>query len=290
MRRDKHRGAGRTLSGAIAGKLLRACWPVLLLGVAGCSITHAIRVENGQRIPIEQVIAEVCNSPVVFVGERHDVVSHHELQLEIIKGMHKIGKPLAIGVEMFEIQNQPALDSWIAGKTTEDTFVQVYQANWRNLYWGLYRDIFLYARDNGIPMVALNAPQPIVQKVARQGFTVLSISDLHVLPAGSTVPIRDEDIQFMTSYYPGHGKDSAAFRHLGEAQVLRNRVMAKSIVRYLAQHPDFGMVVLTGGAHAWGKGGIPNELGKLPYKVILPPFPGIDIEDPATGGADYLLD
>ncbi|PIQ13779.1 MAG: hypothetical protein COW70_02825, partial [Hydrogenophilales bacterium CG18_big_fil_WC_8_21_14_2_50_58_12] len=244
--------------------LLRVFWPIFLLGMTGCSITHAIRVGDGQRIGVGQMIAEVHNSPVIFVGERHDDASHHELQLEVIQSLQKAGKPLAIGVEMFQTDSQPALDAWIAGKTREEQFVRVYQANWRNLNWGLYRDVFLFARDHGIPMVALNAPNRIVEKVARQGFSALSNDELRALPAESADPISDENIRFMTAYYPGHGKNSEAFRHLGEAQMLRNRVMAKGIIRYLAQHPESRMVVLAGGAHAWGRGGIPAELGKLP--------------------------
>ena len=270
----------------IAGKFLRTFWPIFILATAGCSITHAIRIENGQRISVDQMIDELRNSPLVFVGERHDASSHHDLQLEVIKGLQKTRKPQAIGVEMFEIDSQPALDAWIAGKTREEQFVKVYQANWRNLNWGLYQDIFLFARDHSIPMVALNAPQRIVQKVARHGFSALSTVDLRTLPAESTAPTSEADIAFMTSHYPGHGKTGEAFRHLCEAQVLRNRVMAKGIIRYLAQHPGSSMVVLTGGAHALSKGGIPAELGSLPYKVILPPLNGIDITD----GADYLLD
>lgn len=275
---------------SITGKLLRLFWPIFFFSAASCSITHAIRIENGQRIGIEQMISELRNSPLVFVGEHHDAASHHELQLEIIKGLQKTGQPLAIGVEMFEIDSQPALDDWVAGKTREEQFVRVYQANWRNLNWGLYQDIFLFARDHGIPMIALNAPQQIVRNVARHGFSVLTTAELRVLPAGSTSLISDENIRFMTLYYPGHGKNGEAFRHLCEAQVLRNRVMAKGIIRYLAQHPGSSMVVLTGVAHAWGKGGIPAEIGKLSYKVILPPFFGIDSDGPATGGVDYLLD
>ncbi len=271
--------------------LLRAFWLILLLAVTGCSITHAIRIKDGQRIGVEQMIAEVRNAPVILVGERHDDASHHELQLDVIKGLQKNWKHLAIGVEMFEIDSQPALDDWIAGKTREEQFVRVYQANWRNLNWGLYRDIFLFARDHGIPMAALNAPYRIVEKVARQGFSALSIAELRALPAESTGPVSDENLRFMTAYFPMHGRNGEAFRYLCEAQALRNRVMAKEILLYLARHPGSHMVVLTGGGHVWGKGGIPAELGKLPYKVILPPLPGIDSDDPGMGRrADYLLD
>jgi uncharacterized iron-regulated protein len=268
-------------------ELLPAFWLIFLLGTASCSISHVIRTEDGQRIGVEQMIAEVSNSPVVFVGERHDVAAHHELQLDVIKGLHKTGTPLVIGIEMFAIDNQPVLDDWIARKIPEEKFVRVYQANWHNLNWGLYQDIFLFARDHDIPMVALNVPQPIVEKVAREGFLALSKTDLRAIPAESTVPLSEENIQFMAAHHPGHGKNSESFRHLCEAQALRNRVMAKTITRYLVNHPGARMVVLTGGAHAWSQGGIPAELGRLPYKVIIPPFPSA-IE--VRAGADYLLD
>ena len=236
------------------------------------------------------MIAEVRDAPLVFVGERHDDPEHHALQLDVIKGLQQTGKPLAIGIEMFEIQNQAALDAWIARKTPEAEFVRIYQANWRNLSWWLYRDIFVFARDHGVAMVALNAPQQTVQKVAQQGFATLSGSELLGLPPESTRPISDDDVDFMARYLPEHGKDSAAFRHLAEAQALRNRVMAKGILRYLARYPDSRLLGLTGGVHTWRKGGIPAELGGQSYKIILPPMPGVKVGAGATAEADYLLD
>lgn len=273
-------------------KFFRVFWPIfLLLGATGCSITHVIRIEDGERIGIGQMIAEVSGSPLIFVGEHHDDASHHELQLEVIKGIHKTRKPQAIGIEMFETGSQPALDGWIAGKIPEEQFVSIYRANWRNLDWEFYRDIFLYARDNGIPMLGLNVPRQIIEKVAREGFAALSKDDLRALPHGSASPVSEEFIQFMAGYYPSHGKGSESFRHLCEAQMLRNRVMAGTIIRYMGRNPGSSMVVLTGGGHAWGKGGIPAELGSLPHKIILPPFSGMGSDNPELeGGGDYLMD
>jgi uncharacterized iron-regulated protein len=288
---DNPTGAMDDPIGALLRKLSRALSTFMFVWLAGCSITHAYRIEDGQRIDIAQMIAEVRNAPVVLVGEQHDMATHHEIQLEVIKGLYQAGKPLAIGLEMFTIDNQAALDDWIDGKIAEDRFAGIYAESWRNMRWEFYRDIFLFARDNRIPMVALNAPRQIVEKVAHDGFTGLSTADLRALPVGSTAALSAENIQLMTAYYPEHGKDRRAFLHLCEAQTLRNRVMAQGILRYREQHPGVGMVVLAGAAHVWGKGGIPAELGKLPYKVILPPFPGIAIDaGSAAGAADYLLD
>jgi len=103
-------------------------------------------------------------------------------------------------------------------------------------------------------------------------------------------PISDADVNVMTRNVPEHGRDRAASYRLAEAQVLRNRVMAKGILRYLSRHPDSRLLVLTGGVHAWGKGGIPAELGAQPHKIILPPIPGLEVGAGGTAGADYLLD
>jgi len=270
--------------------LLRILVSLFLLILAGCSITHAIRIEDGQRIGIDQMIAEAGSASVILAGERHDEPSHHELQLRVIHDLYYAGKPLAIGLEMFRIDSQRELDNWISGKITEADFVRIYQENWHNLNWGLYQDIFLFAREHGIPMVALNVPQQIIEHVAHAGFSGLSNADLIALPPHSTDPVSEENMQFMKTYFPDHGKNGDAFRRLCEAQVLRNRVMAKSIIRYLKNHPGSTIIVLAGGLHVWKTGGIPSELGGLPFKVIVPPFSAIGTDDQDSGGADYVLD
>ena len=72
--------------------------------------------------------------------------------------------------------------------------------------------------------------------------------------------------------------------------MLRNRVMASRIRDYLQLHPASVMVVIAGGGHAREKGGIPEELGSLPFKVILPPVPGLSAESITINDSDFLLE
>lgn len=264
----------------------------MLCSLGGCAIDHALRLDTGQRLDLAQLVAELQDTSLVLLGEQHDNMAHHELQLAVIAGLQRSGRPLAIGLEMFEIGQQAALDAWVAGLTPEDAFIRSYQANWRNLDWGLYRDIFLLARDQHLPMIALNAPQQIVQTVARQGFQALSAADLRALPADAAAPLRADEGTAMVSSAahgaPGH--DARAAAHITQAQVLRNRVMAKGIERYLAQHPQSRMVVLTGALHAWRAGGIPSELTTLHAKVVLPALDGLALGRHASASADYLMD
>jgi len=262
----------------------------LTLALSGCSISKVMRVEDRQVIGVESMIEEVSGVPLVFVGERHNASSHHKLQLEVIKGLVARGKPVAIGMEMFETTSQRALTAWSAGKVPEQAFMRVFEDNWRNISWWLYRDILLYARDHRIPVIALNAPRAVVQKVAQQGFSALGPDELGRLPAGIKGDISDDYVNFMAAAYTGHGRSGSAFRRIFEAQMLRNRVMARQIGDYLALHPERTMVVLAGGGHAREAGGVPAELEKIRYRIVLPTVPGLSADTVTAKDGDYLLE
>jgi uncharacterized iron-regulated protein len=72
--------------------------------------------------------------------------------------------------------------------------------------------------------------------------------------------------------------------------MLRNRTMASRIRDYNQLHPESVIVVLAGGGHAREKGGIPAELGNLPFKIILPPVPGLNAESIRKEDTDFLLE
>ena len=264
----------------------------ILLFLTGCSSTiiQAMRVEDRTIIDVRTMIDEVSTVPLVFVGERHDAAAHHALQLEVIKGLQTKGLSVAIGMEMFEESSQKTLDGWSGGTVTTSEFTYVYQANWRNIPYRMYEDIFSYARVNHIPIIALNAPREIVMKVSRRGLSSLSSADKKMLPPGADAEVSDDYVDFMRLSYWVHGRDSEDFRHICEAQMLRNRVMASRIRAYHQQHPDRAMVIIAGGGHTREKGGIPAELGGIPFKIIIPPVPGLTAASISSEDAHFLLE
>ncbi|MBU5613605.1 ChaN family lipoprotein [Geomonas azotofigens] len=263
---------------------------LLAAQLCGCSITQALRVSDRERVDVKTMIADLSDTSVLFLGERHDASAHHELQLRVLEALKAQGKDLAIGMEMFEKVSQPALDAWSAGKVPEAAFRKVYQWSWRHIPWDMYSDILRFARDNHIPIVALNAPRDIVQSVARGGFASLSGAELAELPPDVDARVTDEFLNFMRGYSPSHGRSGDGFRNIAEAQMLRNAVMARRVNDYLTAHPGKVMVVIAGGAHARGIGGIPSELrGNLEYRIVLPPVPPLDEESVTLRDADYLL-
>lgn len=263
---------------------------VLVLPLSACSISKVMRVEDRQTIPVDTMLTELRGSQVLLIGERHDTYSHHELQLKVIESVKAEGKPVAIGMEMFETLSQKQLDEWVSGRLSERDFRNVFERNWRNIPYPLYRDILLFARDNHVPLLALNAPRDIVHKVATSGFASLTSNDLSQLPEGIDATVSDAYLEFIGSAYAFHGRNGESFRYLCEAQMLRNRVMARRVTDYLTGHPGTVMVVLVGGGHARRTGGIPAELEKVSYKVVLPTIPALTSKTVTTADGDYLMD
>ena len=273
----------------------------LILILACCSALPAnafsggviTRMSDRQAISFSQMMTDTEGSNVIFVAEDHANISHHELQLDIIRSLRAMKKNMAIGLEMFQTDYQGQLDDWIDGKMTEQSFKAVYDRNW-SYDWPLYRDIFIFARDNHIPMIALNIPKEIVFKVARQGFASLTLEERKNLPLGVTCDLNNPQTEFLKKTFQSvfkHEANGKVFDYFCEAQGVRNSGMAMNIVNDQKKHPDRILVALAGTWHAV-KHGIPERFENfknLSYKVIQPEIPELHARNATSALIDYLV-
>ena len=77
---------------------------------------HIVDVSEKIEVSRETLLADLRQVQVIFVGELHDHVGHHQAQLSIIDALDDDEKPLAIGLEMFRRDSQEDLDAWTANK------------------------------------------------------------------------------------------------------------------------------------------------------------------------------
>lgn len=224
------------------------------------------------------VIPQLAEDRVVFVGEVHTDYAHHLNQLAIIRGMHERRPDLAIGMECFQQPFQAYLNEYGAGKLTETELLAKTQYFKR---WGydfrLYEPILKYARDNGIPLVALNVSSEIVQKVARSDLASLTEKERAEIP-------RDIDRSssayrlFLQSVFKDHPHaKGASFEAFYEAQLLWDEGMAARAARYLDDHPNHALVVLAGMDHVQYGFGIPDRLSRrihVSRAIVLNGFHG----------------
>jgi uncharacterized iron-regulated protein len=249
-----------------------------------------LRLSDKREIDFLQLIADVDGTDLIIIGETHDVQKQHEYQLDIIRALYAKKAPVAIGLEMFTSDNQRQLDDWVGGKISEQDFRSIYSRNW-SYDWLLYRDIFIFARDNHIPMIAVNIPKNIVRKVTQHGFASLEPADKMELPPDVTCILGTSYTEFLKKVYAQHANNERAFTYFCEAQALYNNGMAWNILKYRKKYPKNKIVVITGALHAI-KVGVPDQLqqhGSLSSKVILPALPDFKLENATLDDADYFM-
>ncbi len=247
--------------------------------------TVAVEISTLKTLP--EMMEQVVRKKIIYVGENHDQFSNHVVQLEVIKDLHGRGKPVAVGMEMFQRPFQKVLDEYIEGKIDESEFLKGTQYFKR---WGfdyrLYRPILLFARSNKIPVVALNQRQEIVDKVFRSGLDSLSAEERKFLPSG--MDFSDEAYKERLKKVFQEHEDFGAkdFDFFYQAQVLWDETMAGSIDEFLRAHPSDQMVVLAGNGHLAYGSGIPKRTARrtgYDYAIILN---DVDLKKDI---ADYVL-
>jgi len=245
-------------------------------------------------LPLSEIISQVADKTIVYVGEKHDRYGDHLVQLEVIRRLHQQYPRLAIGMEMFQRRYQKALDDYISGKTDSQTFLKRsrYFTTWRFSYH-LYEDILQYARANKIPVVALNQNNELVSKVADEGLENLSKKEKGLIPAELNFDDKDYEqrlrgvFEMHQTELPGD-KNPQVFEYFHQAQILWDETMAESIATFLADHPDHRLVVLAGNGHLAFGSGIPKRAYRRTgkdYAIVLPD-PGEPLE---PGLADFVL-
>ena len=247
-------------------------------------------VAQGKETNLSGILSDLRQKKVILVGEHHTNERHHSAQLTIIQSLHEIGMPVAVGLEMFRSDSQPILDRWYQGKLDEKDFQEAYYHDW-GYPWPLYGRIFDYARIKKIPLIGLNVPREVTQKVAREGFDALSDKEKEDLPFVEC-KVDPDYMAFIKRAYGAHAHGQMNFDNFCEAQLVWDKVMAVHAQGYLESNPDRVMIILAGTGHAW-KRGIPEQIrlrSSLSYAVILPEVPGsTERKSVSTKDADYLI-
>ncbi len=233
------------------------------------------------------VIEGVSDKKIIYVGEMHDEFAHHSVQLNIISGIYKRNRKIAIGMEMFQRPYQEKLDAYIAGEMEEKEFLKIaeYFKQW-GFDYNLYKPILDFAREENVPVIALNTSREIVKKVSATGLDSLTDEERKDIP--DRMDFSDEEYRTrLKEIFEMHKNNKEkAFDFFYESQVLWDETMSMSISEYLEKEPDRQVIVIVGRGHLSYGSGIPNRTfartGKS-YSIVL-----IDSEV-EEGIADYIV-
>ncbi len=235
------------------------------------TVGDILHMPTGHYVNTEAMLAAVVDARIVYVGETHDNPASHRLQLQVLEavaGNHP--QQVSLGMEMFNHEQQPVLDDWIAGTLSEKEFLK--QANWYSVWtqdFSYYRDILLYARDHQIPVIGLNISKEFRRKIAMTAIDQLDAETRDKLPE---MDFADPYQKAMAeAIFAGHSNGSKMLDSFLRVQTLWDEAMAETIVQELTTR-DAGqrMVVMAGGNHVRYGFGIPRRVHRrLPTSYLL---------------------
>jgi uncharacterized iron-regulated protein len=209
----------------------------LLLSALICNIlvfaqqkqAYVLYDAKGKKISYHHMLKQLKSKDIILFGEYHNNPISHWLQLELVKDLHQ-SRPLTLGAEMFEQDNQPALDAYLQGKLSAkglDSNARL----WPN-YKTDYAPLVNFAKENKLQFAATNVPRRYASMVSRLGLgaldTIPTAAKAWMAPIpfsyDSTLPGYKKMLEMM----PGH--NNASF--FPKAQALKDATMSHFILKY----------------------------------------------------------
>lgn len=246
-------------------------------------------VKTDETISLAQVIEQTDGARVVLVGETHTRYDHHLVQLEILKHLYQKSPDLALGVEWFQQPFQNHLDDYIAGKITEKEMLHLteYFSRWKYDY-RLYQPILQYARENKIPLIALNAPRELIRALAKTEVDDLPPELKAQLPESYDWSDKDYEKR-LHDIFDLHPEYSGKFENFMRSQLTWDESMAERAAQYLQQNPNARMLIFAGSGHIMFGSGIPNRIKRRidadQYSILV----SEDFLPVSKDIADYLV-
>ncbi len=235
--------------------------------------------DSGAAIPFEKMIRLMKPARLVYVGESHNSLPMHDVQLRVLQGLQAQDRFLAVGLEMLPAALQPELAKWNLGLLTKEELLRAvgWYVNW-NFNFGYYEKIFDFAREHGLPIYALNAPREVISKIRMRGWNALTEAEKGLFPGPPDVA-HAEHRTLVRSFFEamdlppqmkGAGLDMV-FEGLYRSQSAWDEVMAANALRAV-EREGRKLVVLAGSGHVLYNLGINRRAftwSRLPSKTVV---------------------
>jgi len=227
-------------------------------------IGQILHIPTGTIVNMTQMMDSVSASRVIYIGETHDNMEAHKVQLQVLQHLSEKYQ-VAIGLEMFRRSSQESLDLWNQGKLPIREFKNLFHANWGGGF-GLYQPIFEFAKSRSLPLIGLKSARE-VENHFRSGDPA---------PGNTLYPeIDDTDPYhraFSLSAFGGHRGTAKALEKPYRMLLLWEETMAQTVAEFLRdpKNKDKKLVVLVGGFHVQYGFGIPKRAyRRIPHKYSI---------------------
>jgi uncharacterized iron-regulated protein len=256
----------------VVGNMARAAEPIQPAAVQSMAVQSPadlwIDTITGEKEDFPDVVEDLSKVDVIFLGERHTIPRHHDLQAKVVSALGNKNIPFALGLEQMESEQQPKLDRFNRGEIDFDRLAKEtdWSKRWNN--YAQYAPILKAAQKAHAPVVALNARAETIRQVARGGGVERLSAELRKqLPARMQLadPVYEKLLSMQLMVHMAAKPE--VLRPMIEAQMVRDEAMAESLAafRKTDSTPYRKMIVLCGSGHiAYGLGLPARVRARLP--------------------------
>ncbi len=233
-----------------------------------------IYLPTGTKLESSELYALLAQERVVFIGEGHDNIYDHQVELAVIKNLfQQTSGQLAVGFEMLSHLNQEKVDLWLADELSDDGFIRLFAEDWGVANFVYYRDIFNYLKAHKIPIRALNVNRQEKMKFMRGLMAADKEKNTEIgdSTTGIADPYQEEALQAM---FKGHAQGHGDVGVFIKVHKLWEDTMAHNIKVYLESPAgsDRKLIVIAGGFHIAHGYGLPRRVfqqAKVNYCTLL---------------------
>ena len=219
--------------------------------------------KNGKKTSYEKLLKAGEKAEVVLFGEYHDNSVVHWLQLEFTKDLAE-KKPLVLGAEMLEADNQMQLDFYLKGEINQKQLDSSARL-WKN-YKTDYKPLVDFAKEKKFSFIATNVPRRYASLVFKKDLVALdSLSAQEkswIAPLPIEFDINLPGYKSMMGMQGGHAGDK-----MPKAQAIKDATMAYFIHKNRKENSTF--VHYNGTYHSDNYEGINWYLKKLDSEIKI---------------------
>ncbi|HTA62043.1 MAG TPA: ChaN family lipoprotein [Bacteroidia bacterium] len=184
---------------------------------------------KGKKTDYAQLLAEAKKVDIVLFGELHDNPISHWLERELAEDLYTdVKDKLILGAEMFEADDQIAINEYLAGRISDKTLKDEVKL-WNN-YATDYKPLLEFAKKNKLKFVAANVPRRYANMVYLRGMPVLDSIDADAKKWMAPLPIKyDSTLKCYKEIYENAGGHGG--QNLPKSQAVKDATMAYFILK-----------------------------------------------------------
>lgn len=251
--------------------------------------------KEGKPVTYTDMVKDLAGQDAIFVGEMHNCPICHWLETRLLRDIHqsceegaKSKSSIAVGMEMFEADNQLIIDEYFSQQITSDRF-EAEARFWPN-YSTDYEPLVDYAYEHLLPLVATNVPRRYANAVKNHGLAFLDSLSADAKRYLPPLPIpyqaneqANEAFSMMAAMGKGKGSNP---EWLSQSQALKDATMAWNIARWLKQ--GYKLIHFNGNYHTAAGEGILTYLRQYAPKAHCKTIYAVRQEDITSLEEDYL--